>query len=867
MVADPTCYTDARVSETPSRTGDESPVDRPSRSHGTRLIAGSRLGPYRIDALVGSGGMGDVYRGVDTRLDRPVAIKVSAEHFGGRFDREAHAIAALNHPNICTLYDVGPDYLVMELVDGETLASRLRTGALPMELVVQYGVEIARALRSAHERRIVHRDLKPGNVMITRSGVKVLDFGLAKELGAETRTATNAILGTPAYMAPEQLAGEEADTRTDIYAFGLLLYEMATGTRLGPGELPPEGALSPSLAQTVRSCLAKDRDKRWQSAADVEIALGWTADPAPRSQESRPWWPWAVAAVLALITTVIFYPRERPLEISPVQLQLNPPPGREFRAADIALSPDGKHLAFVTGGSVPKLWVRALDSLTARELGGTDGAALPFWSPDQRALGFFAGGKVKRIDLASERILTLADAPAGRGGSWNADDVILFSAATNGPIWRVPAGGGGTPVAATTLDTEVSHRFPAFLPDGRHFLFYVRAAEPDVRGIYRASLDNPRLKQRVVETMFTGIYAAPIAGQPGRLLWRTDEGGLIAQTFDAASGRVSGDPALVPNMGLLSSLGYDRQTALSISNDGRMVYGTGAARQQLAWYDRQGNPSGTIGKPDEYIGGSLRISADGRRAAVARVGDRPNLWAIDLATGQSTRVTADGGGSGGLAWSPDGQRIAYLTGGAFTGMRSTVFVADASGVAPRIRLTSTPHSQTRPDWSPDGKFILFQQTSHEANIDLWFVSTTDDRQAVPYLQTPDQESDGRFSPDGKWVAYTSNRSGRQEIWVDAFPTAMTNQQVSFGGGENAVWRRDGRELFYRSADGNLMTIPVEDVAGKLRFGTAKILFPVTATAYDVAPEHDRFLMLTPVRAPEASPLIVLLNWQQKLNPR
>jgi Tol biopolymer transport system component len=552
---------------------------------------------------------------------------------------------------------------------------------------------------------------------------------------------------------------------------------------------------------------------------------------------------------------------------------LNPPPGREFRPQDIALSPDGKHLAFVTGGSVSKLWVRALDSLTARELRDTDGAGLPFWSPDQNALGFFAGGKVKRIDLENERIVTLADAPAGRGGSWNADNVILFSAATNGPIWRVPAA-GGTPVAATTLNAEASHRFPVFLPDGRHFLFYVRAAEPKVRGIYWASLDNPEVRERVVETMFTGVYAPPGAGQSGQLLWMTEEGGLIAQAFDAARGRVSGDPALVPNVGLLQQLGYDRHTALSISNDGTMVYGMSNVRYQLVWHDRQGKPLGTIGEPDAYIGDNprgdgagLRISPDGKRAAVAaaRAGDRPNLWTLDLASGDSTRVTTDGGNSGGVAWSPNGLQVAYITGGAFTDMRSTVFVADTGGAAPRIRLTNTPHSQITPDWSPDGKFVLFQQTSREANFDLWYVSMSGDRKAVPYLQTTHQESRGRFSPDGEWVAYTSNQSGRQEIWVAAFPTPTTNQQVSFSGGENPVWRRDGKELYYRSAEGNLMAMSM-DVGGKLRFGTANILFPMMATEYDVAPEGDRFLMLTRVRAPDVSPLIVLLNWQQKLKP-
>jgi eukaryotic-like serine/threonine-protein kinase len=811
--------------------------------------------------------MGEVYRALDTRLDRVVAVKVPAEPFSGRFEREARAIAALNHPNICTLHDVGPDYLVMELLEGETLDSRLRKGALPMDQVLQYAAEIARALRSAHDKGIVHRDLKPGNIMITRSGVKVLDFGLARFQRGQTLTASHAIAGTPAYMAPEQMQGEDADARTDIYAFGLVVHEMATGIRLMPGESPRTGALAPALKHTIQHCLTNDRDRRWQSAADIEIALGFTTDaPAPAAvRHTAIRWPWAAAALVALVSAVLLLSlRQRPVETRSVQLQVNPPPAREFRSPDIALSPDGRYLAFVTGGSVDKLWIRALDSLTNRELQGTDGAALPFWSPDQRALGFFAGGKLKRIDLSGDRVVTLADAPAGRGGSWNADDLILFSAATNGPIWKIPAVGGSPPAQATTLDSprEASHRFPAFLPDGRHFLLYVRSAEPGVRGIYRGSIDAPHEKSRVVDSMFTGIYAPRNETGAGMLLRMTDEGGLIAQPFDPASGRLTGQPALVPDIGLLQ-MGYDRQTPLSVSRDGTLAYGTNESRYQLTWYDRSGKPAGTIGEPEAFAAGSLRISPDGTRVAVARASDKLDIWAIDLESGKGARIADARAGAGGLAWSPKGDRIAYLTGGTFTGMRATVFAVNTSGPASPVRLTNTPHSQSRPDWSPDGKFVLFQQTSSEANFDLWYVSPTGDQIAKCYEQTPHQEFGGRFSPDSNWVAYTSNQTGRQEIWVGSFPLPTSKQQVSANGGVDPVWSRNGHELYYRSADGALMVAAVQPGSGTLRFDSPRTLFPIERTAYDVSAD-GRILTLVGVRPNEVAPLTLFLNWQQKM---
>ncbi len=834
------------------------------------LATGARLGPYEIVSALGAGGMGEVYRAIDTRLGRAVAVKTSVEQFSSRFDREARAIAAVNHPNICTLYDVGPNYLVMELVEGETLALRLRAGPLPTDLVLEYGRGIARALRAAHEKGIVHRDLKPANIMITKSGIKVLDFGIAKVHGNETMTVTNAILGTPAYMAPEQLSGEEADARTDIYALGLVLYEMATGSHLPAGS-ESLASLTPPLDHTIRNCLARDRDKRWQSAADIEIALGWKPAPVGVAPRSRTWLPWSMAgAALALMAFVLLVPyfRGRSVEARAVQLQMNPPQGREFRATDTAFSPDGKHLAFVTGGPVSKLWVRELDALAAKELQGTDGALLPFWSPDERSLGFFAGGKLKRIDLSTERVVTLADAPAGRGGSWNADNVIVFCAATNGPIWKISAAGDAKPSPATMLDSprEASHRFPAFLPDGHHFLYYVRAADPAVRGIYWASLDNPQEKHRVVESMYTGTYVPPDDARSGLLLRMTEEGGLLAQSFDAFSGQISGEPALVPDMGLLR-MGYDRQTPVSASRDGTLVYGANHPRYQLTWYDRQGRPTGTVGGADAYAPDSLRISPDDKHVAVSLASDKMYSWVIDLSTEEKVRVTGEGGGGGGLAWSPNGGQLAFLTGGLFTGMRATVYVIDVSGTSPMARLTNTPHSQGHPDWSPDGQFILFQQTSSEGKFDLWYVSVTGERRATPFRETSYQEFDGRFSPDGKWVAYTSDQTGRQEIWVETFPPATQKLQVSTDGGTDPVWRKDGQELFYRSLNGNLMTVPVRNESGPIRFATPTVLFAIDATAYDVSKDGTRFLTLANVRSSEVSPLTFFLNWRQKVDAR
>jgi dipeptidyl aminopeptidase/acylaminoacyl peptidase len=387
-----------------------------------------------------------------------------------------------------------------------------------------------------------------------------------------------------------------------------------------------------------------------------------------------------------------------------------------------------------------------------------------------------------------------------------------------------------------------------------------------VRGIYRASLDSPHDKTRVAETWFSGIYSPPRGAHRGRLLWATEEGALISQAFDAVTGRISGEPALVPGVGLPTRTTYDRGTPLSIGSDGTLIYGTSDPRSQLTWYSREGKVTGTIGEPAVYIGASLRISPDGKRVAVSRTLDKPNVWVVDLVSGELTRVSVEGGEAG-VTWSPDGRQIAYTTGGIFTGRRAAIHASDFTGTGAPVRLTDTPHSQSNPDWSPDGKSILFHQTNSQGNFDLWVVSTSEEHKTTLFRETAAQESAPRFSPDGKWIAYVSDQSGRQQIYVESFPPSRTQQQASVDGGNAPVWRRDGNEVFYRSPDGVLMGVPIHSVDGRLQLGTPTALFPVGRSAYDVSLDGRQFLLLSPVREPEGSPLTVILNWQGRLPVR
>jgi Tol biopolymer transport system component len=853
------------------------------------LAAGTRLGPYEIVGLLGAGGMGEVYRARDTRLDRHVAIKILPEALANdpawrqRFEREARAISALNHPHICTLHDVGHaegiDFLVMELVDGESLANRLARGALAIDQAVRRGIEIADALNAAHRRGIVHRDLKPANVMVTASGAKLLDFGVAKMTpqGAQTAALTaaqahsqaGAVVGTLQYMAPEQLEGRDADARTDLFAFGLILREMITGRRTAPGDTRPVDGLAASLSHVIERCLAHNPDDRWQNAGDVRRELEWAAaTPAPgellvRRSPRRALWAIGAAAIVAGIALGWSLSRARTTGTArPLVANVNPPPGAEFRLeGGAAISPDGLQLAFIahTGG-VDRVWIRALDSPALRELAGTDGAALPFWSPDGRSIGFFALGKLKRVDLSAGAPRVLCDVTSGRGGAWGADNTIIFNAYNDGPLLRISAS-GGAPAALTTLDKtkgENSHRWPEFLPDGRRFLYFVRTDDPQGWGIYVGSVDEPSEKTLVLRSRTAASYAR-VDARTGYLLWtRADE--LVAQPFDATTAQLTGEPAAVAQGPFAGIVG---RSFFSVSQNGTLVFERASGRTvQLLWYGRDGKVAASVGSPmasSGILATSLSLSPDGKRVALTR-GDPPttDIWLIDLEHGgAATRLTLNGRTTSAL-WSRDGTRVAYGRSGP-----PNLYMVDVVTGNNEVRLTTSGNSQQVCDWSPDGRFFLYSELPNEANAQahsqLWLLPLSGGGQPFPYLRAPFGESQGRFSPDGTLIAYTSDESGRNEIQVQRFPSDAAKWQVSTTGGSLARWRSDGRELFYMSADGVLMSVGVTAAGRDARFGPPTPLASIPRN-FDVAPDGQRFLGLAPVEEREASPVTVIANW-------
>jgi Tol biopolymer transport system component len=834
----------------------------------TMLAAGAQLGPYVIEAPLGAGGMGQVFRARDTRLGRAVAIKVTHEQFSARFEREARAISALNHPHICTLHDVGPNYLVMELVEGDTLAARLKKGPLPIELVLRYGAETADALAAAHAQGITHRDLKPANIMVTKNGVKVLDFGLAKSLQDRTLTATRVVMGTPAYMAPEQLEGKQCDARSDIYALGLVLYEMAAGKRLAQGQ-PLEG-VSERLAPVIERCLAQDPDDRWQSAKDIEAVLAWAGQKQPAAPRNIPAWGAMAAGLIVLVLAlgwVIAHLRQPAPEARSVRLEVSPPAGTELGGGAGEISPDGRLLAFsARSASGEKLWLRPLNSSTARELLGTEGGAWPFWSPDNRSLGFFAAGKLKRIDVAGGSPMAICEVGSGRGGTWNADGTILFNSVNDGPLLRVSAS-GGTPVPITTLDSarhENSHRWPYFLPGGRRFFYFNRAGpDPAQSGIYLGSLDRPQEKIRLLSSAKSAIYAPGGNGDSGHLLWVRD-GTLLAQPFDAVKGQVSGEAAMIAEG--VASNDISGRSAISVSNDGTLFFrGAEHLRSQLSWYGRDGKLLSVLGQADAY--GDLRISPDGKRVALLR---GQEVLQIEFARGIPARI---GFGERNVVWSADSTRVSYTK-----GSPPNIFAQRIDSTNQEERLTESGDQQKPLDWSPDGRFLLFWADSNDlsskARADLWLLPATGDRKPVPLTQTAYQEGRSRFSPDGKWIAYTSDESGRNEIYVRSFPASEAKWQVSSKGGDFPLWRKDARELFYVTPDRKLMSVAVRASSRGLEFDTPNTLFslPILAAGqgvspsytYDVMPDGQRFLVLAPAGEADASTMTVVTNWRAAL---
>lgn len=902
------------------------------------LAAGTRLGPYEIQSPLGAGGMGEVYRCRDSRLDRTVAIKILPSHLSDspeakqRFDREARAISSLSHPNICTLYDVGSqngtDFLVMEFLEGETLADRLRRSPLSLEQALKYGIEICEGLERAHRSGVVHRDLKPGNIMLTKDGVKLMDFGLAKSLpagsssfsrlantlsdpaGNSPLTEKGMVVGTVQYMSPEQVQGnEEVDGRSDIFSLGAVLYEMVAGKRAFEGtsrlsvasailekEPAPIGSVRamtpPALDHAIRCCLAKDPEKRWQTACDLALELKWTAEsgaqtgiPTPAGQRNPGgrWLPWSVAALLGVTAalTMLSYRGKRPAVALPVRFEIQLPAG----ALNFTLSPDGRQLAFQAPGADGHnfVWVRALDSLEVHPLPGTENTLGPpvFWSPDSHFIAFQAGKQLKKVNISGGPPQTICETSVTvLGGAWSRDDTIVFGTVANG-IMRVPAAGGVPTLVTTTGGRNEVHGFPSFLPDQRHFV-YVRA--PENPGIYLGSLDatpEQQSSKRILSTSVSAVYApSPDTGM-GRVLF-IREGSLLAQPFDEKSLEPRGEPIPVAERvgTLLLSANF------SVSRSGILAYRPGKTAlwlSRLSWFDRQGKPLGEIGAPGAYSYTDLALSPDGTGLAAARLdpkvaGAQAGIWLLDLLRGVSTRLTFDLAPDAAPVWSPDNSRVAFA---AFRAGGIGIYQRAANGAAKEQALVSPSADPSLPnDWSRDGRFLLYTQQYPRTHADLWVLPLASDGtpsgRATPFANTEFSEEQGRFSPDTRWIAYASDESGRFEIYIQPFPAPPNGGgkvQISRDGGKQPRWRRDGKELFYLSLDGKLMAVDVTEALA-LKAGLPKPMFQVHVAqishsedtsqvfAWDVTPDGKRFLIDTATTSSE--PVTVVLNWTAEL---
>jgi len=825
---------------------DQSAADLLAGAPAPQITPGTQLGPYKIEARLGKGGMGQVFRAVDTRLGRTVAIKVSNERFSDRFEQESRAIAALNHPNICTLHDVGANYLVMELVEGETLAARLKRGKLTIEQAIRFGAQIAEGLAAAHAKGIIHRDLKPANVMLTKSGVKVLDFGLAKSMNAANLTASDAIVGTPAYMAPELFEGKAADSRTDIFSLGLVLAEMVTGKRTHPGQA---GSLPPLLDRVVKRCLEHDPDERWQSARDLKWELEVSAS-APAAATSGPWngrLAGAVAAVALLLAALAWlYFRAPSPAREPVRMSVLLP--EKSHPLSLAISADGRAIAVVlVKDGRQQIWIRALDSLEMTPLDGTDGAANPFWSPDSRSIGYFADGRLKRIDRSGGPVQTLCDSMGALGGTWNQNGEILFGDLVR--LKKIPARGGAVSHLANEGVREI---YPFFLPDGRHFLA-TQNPRPTEAGVWLRMLDGSD-SRHILPDVSNAQFIGPLPGSNVGAVVFTRRDTLMALPFDVRRLEAAGDPFPVAR-GIAG--GSESCWMAAASNQGTLAYVSGQQNGwQYVWRDRQGRKLGAF----PNAGAVAMISPDGKRL----LGDQPpgDNWVLDFARGVATRLTFEGAFN--PVWSPDGRYVAYSKHG--TG----IFRKLANGAGQPELLVPAQNLAVPESWSPDGQFIVYGQINNETAADLLAVPVNGDRKPFIVVQTPATENQGQFSPDGHWLAYTSNESGQSEIYVIPFPPTAGGGKwlVSRGGGVQARWNRNGKELFYISNDSQMMSVEV-NTRSVFQSGTPHPLFQTDIVdtgirngpiSWDVAPDGNRFLIITPSSSDTPS-LTVVLNWR------
>ena len=900
------------------------------------LLSETRLGPYEIVARLGAGGMGEVYKARDTRLERTVAIKVLAAHLWEnpkvkkRFEREARAISKLSHPRICALYDVGEadvettaehrsgnepgasplaterrriSYLVMEYLEGETLAQRLSKGPLTTELVLRYGIEIADALDAAHRQGIVHRDLKPGNIMLTMSGIKLLDFGVAIFEQAKTPegdlshletldgplTGVGIVAGTLQYMAPEQLEGKKSDSRSDIFALGGILHEMATGQKAFKAQ-SQAGLISaimnsdptvqimspPELDHIVRTCLAKDPEDRWQSANDVKLQLRWITEGATGarvvsvSRRRRSRW-WVIFATIALVAAglLIGYSLQAPESPQVLRASIALPSNVQFdpENASIALSPDGRKLALALSrpGEQPQIWVRSLDSLSMQPLEGTEGATVPFWSPDSRFIGFFADRKLKKVEASGGFVQTLCEG-IGRGASWSRKGVIVFPSGPFTGLSQVSAS-GGSPIRITTPEREdMTHRLPHFLPDGRRLLFFSGTRVDDKNnGIYCLDLESKKI-ELVAHANSEGYFV-----EPGYLVFVRDAE-LMAMPIDPKLLQPKGEAVrLVDGV----RFNPDRWTGdFSLSETGLLTYQSGSfiPVSQLTWFDRQGNKLETVGEPARFFQ-RISLSPDGERAlaTVRSENGRDNVWIYDLVRGVGRRFSFSIERISSPIWSPDGHQVMYGNG------NGELILDQVDGnSAPRTLVSGGPYHERLPtSWSPDGGNVLFQSYLGKIGFEVWILPLAGNRVPYRFIRSPDKPGSsfaagdplGLFSPDGKWLLYVSDESGQLQLYLAPFPGGGEKQQISTEGALRGLWRHDGSEILYVTREKKLIGVPVVQRGDKLQIGQSYPLF-----MNKILPNHDSFalsqdgqrlLIAIPVEE-QAPPVTLVTSWTSTL---
>ena len=892
-------------------------VDAPAYELAADLLRDDRPGPrvgqqishYEVLGKLGAGGMGEVHLALDTRLNRKVAIKLLPTEFTSnvervtRFEQEARAASALNHPNIMTVYEIGEveqrRYIVTEYIEGQTLRQRMASapqGRIRLSEALEMAAQVAGALQAAHEAGITHRDIKPENVMVRQHGlVKVLDFGLAKPSNRPTdsrlsemdklSTRDGVVMGTVSYMSPEQARGEKVDHRTDIFSLGVMVYEMLSGLRPFDGatasdvvaavltkDPEPLGQVAPAVPagvqRVVTRCLEKQPGKRFQSASDLSFALQALAEPMAISAPPRGSSIGRIASlgVVAAIIVALAIPAARHLrETSQPELRLQIVTPSTKAPYQFALSPDGRHIAFLASGSGPqRLWLQPLDKTEARPMSGTDGADFPFWSADSRSIGFFASGKLYRIDIAGgpPQPLTNTSATTARGGAWSTDGTILFAPMPNGPLSKIAASGGEA-VVVTQLDPprQLGHRLPQFLPDGRHFIFYA-TGNPEASGIYLGSLDGGQPK-RLTKADTAGAYL-----NPDRIIF-VHHGALVARRLDLGKGELTGDlVTLADRVGIEVYRG-----GFSVSTDGRVAYRSGgrAERRQLTWLDRRGKTLGVVGEPEATNLLFPEMSPDGRRVALVRtVENNQAVWLMDLVRGGFTRLTWDVAADFAPLWSPpDGALIAFSSNR--TGFNNLYLRASNSSLAGTEELLRESRNNNVPqDWSKDGRFLLYVEISPKMNRDLWALEMAGkERKPREVVNTPFEERMGQFSPDGRWVAYETNESGRFEVVVQPFPAPSAKWPVSTSGGNQPRWRADGKEIYFIAPDGKLMAVPVTTRGPMFQAGTPVALFPTRLPAgggaelkHQYAVSRDgRFLINQTVEESTNNPITLILNWK------